>query len=137
MRILTLSFLLIFNVLSQRVFAQADKSAMAKIPLRTVWQKGDAQTYELVKGALFHSTPTDSLQQETRQLVTISVKEVGTRGFVMSAQYHSPALLLTDDVKKLATSRRFVKCSPIFSTLFSAATRRRNFPTPFCSIWSA
>lgn len=109
MRILTNFFLLIFSTLSSVTFAQADKSAMAKIPLLTAWQKGDVQTYELIKGALFHSSPQDSLQQQTRQLVTISVKEVGTRGFVMTAQYHSPALLLTDDVKKLANGAALVE----------------------------
>jgi hypothetical protein len=93
--------LLILTLLCQNLSAQADFNAMAKIALKTTWQKGDSHQYELKKGKISYLNNTEESRSDNRQLVTLSVLESNAKGYVIEAVYNSAAYFLPDDLRNL------------------------------------
>ena len=91
---------LIFSILSFSLSAQADYKKMAKIPLKTTWKKGQSYQYELVKGKINYFEGKEDSRSESRQTVTLTVKEISPQGYFMEAVYNSAAYLLPDEIKQ-------------------------------------
>ncbi len=94
------SKILILSILSTSISAQAPYKAMAKIPLSTVWKKGESYQYELVKGKINYFEGQEDSRSEMRQTVTLSVEEASTKGFIIEAAYNSAAYFLPDELKE-------------------------------------
>jgi hypothetical protein len=92
---------LIFSILCSFLSAQAPYKAMAKIPLSTVWKKGESYQYELIKGKINYFEGKEDSRSEMRQTVTLSVEEASTKGFIMQATYNSAAYFLPEQLKEL------------------------------------
>ena len=93
--------MLIFSILSSSLSAQAPYKAMAKIPLSTVWKKGESYQYELLKGKINYFEGKEDSRSEMRQTLTLSVEEASTRGYIIEATYNSAAYFLPDELKNL------------------------------------
>jgi hypothetical protein len=93
--------ILIFSVLASSLSAQAPYKAMAKIPLSTVWKKGESYQYELVKGKINYFEGKEDSRSEMRQTVTLAVEEASTKGFIIEATYNSAAYFLPEDLKHI------------------------------------
>ena len=93
--------ILIFIILASSLSAQAPYKAMAKIPLSTVWKKGESYQYELVKGKINYFEGKEDSRNEMRQTVTLSVEEASTKGFIIEATYNSAAYFLPEELKEV------------------------------------
>ena len=101
--------MLIFSILASPLSAQADYKAMAKIPLRTVWKKGDSYQYELTKGKINYLDGKEDNRNEARQTVTLSVMQSSSKGFIIEAEYNSAAYFLPDDLKSIKGINKLVE----------------------------
>jgi hypothetical protein len=115
--------ILIINLLSISLKAQADYTAMAKLPLATFWHKGDTYQYELIKGKKQYWENQLESQSDNRQLVTLSVKEANINGFVMEAQYNSAAYLLSDELKQLKGVEQLIARYQNFKVIYTISPK--------------
>jgi hypothetical protein len=92
---------LLINILVTSLFSQANYEAMAKMPLRTFWKKGEGYTYELTKGKITYYQDEEETKTQNRQLVKLTVLEVASKGFLMEADYGSGAYFLPEELKKI------------------------------------
>ena len=97
----SIHILLLINILATPIFSQADYKAMAKMPLRTLWEKGEGYTYELTKGKITYYQGEEETKTQNRQLVKLTVLEVAPKGFLMEANYESGAYFLPEELKKV------------------------------------
>ena len=101
MNYLSIFKILIFSVLTSSLCAQVDFKAMPHIPLKTTWKKGESYQYELKKGKKNYIGSIEESNNETRQLVTLSVIESSPKGYIIEAEYNSAAYFLPDDLRKI------------------------------------
>jgi hypothetical protein len=101
--------ILIFSILTSSLSAQAPYKAMAKIPLSTVWKKGESYEYELVKGKINYFEGKEDSRSEMRQSVTLSVEEASTKGYIMEATYNSAAYFLPEELKDIKGIKELVE----------------------------
>ena len=104
--------ILIINILLISItplFAQAGFESIPKISLKTVWKKGESYPYELKKGKKSFLDAVEENHTETRQLVTLTVVEVSSKGYIMEAEYQSAAYFLPDDLKKINSIQLLVE----------------------------
>lgn len=53
------------------------------------WVKGDTRRFELKKGKQIFKNNTESIENESRQTVTMTVLEATAKGFILSARYEN------------------------------------------------
>jgi hypothetical protein len=100
---------LIFSFLISVLSAQAPYKAMAKIPLSTVWKKGESYQYELLKGKINYFAGKEDSHAEIHQTVTLSVQEASTKGYIIEATYNSAAYFLPEELKDLKGMKELVE----------------------------
>jgi hypothetical protein len=101
--------ILIFSILASALSAQAPYKAMAKIPLSTVWKKGESYQYELIKGKINYIEGKEDSRNEMRQTVTLSVEEASTKGYIIQATYNSAAYFLPEELKEMKGMKSLVE----------------------------
>lgn len=99
MKYISIFKILIFSILCSNLSAQAGFNTMTKISLKTSWKKGESYQYELKKGKITYINAQEDSRTENRQLVTLSVLDAHSQGYVIEAEYNSAAYFLPEDVK--------------------------------------
>jgi hypothetical protein len=80
-RTVSVLFFLCFSI---SIFAQN-----ASFFLSPKWQKGASHRFELTKGKQIFQNNKESIENESRQIVTMSVVEATAKGYIMSARYEN------------------------------------------------
>lgn len=108
MRYTSIIRMLIFSILCSNLSAQADFNTMTKISLTTAWKKGESYQYELKKGKISYLDAQEESRTDNQQVVTLSVIEANSQGYIIQADYNSAAYFLPEDVKSLAHINQLV-----------------------------
>ena len=77
-------FILLFFTSTFPVFAQ--KASFFLVPK---WEKGEARRFELTKGKQIFRGDKQSIENESRQIVTMTVLETTPKGSIISARYEN------------------------------------------------